>query len=274
MLFVRTVFSIPKMDCPSEEQLIRLALSSESSIKEMKFDLNERTLTVLHSNDPSEVMTRLIPLNLGAHEMQSEQGVEVMAKLSQTEEELQKDAVERRTLVILLLINASMFIVEIIAGFLADSTGLIADSFDMLADALVYSISIFAVGKIASHKKRAARMSGWFQMLLAFFAIFEVIRRFIYGSEPESFFMVGISTLALAANLSCLWLISKHRHGEIHMKASWIFSTNDVLANIGVLTAGILVALTHSRFPDLIIGSLIAFVVFRGAFSILKIARA
>ncbi len=254
--------------------MIRLALSSKLSIKEMTFDLNERTLTVIHSNTPSKIMARLIPLNLGAHELRSEQAVEVTAKLGQTEEELDRDATERRTLVILLLINASMFIVEIIAGFLADSTGLIADSFDMLADALVYSISIFAVGKIASHKKRAARISGWIQMLLALFAIFEVIRRFIYGSEPESFLMMGISTLALTANLTCLWLISKHRHGEVHMKASWIFSTNDVLANIGVLAAGILVALTRSRFPDLIIGGLIAFIVFRGAFSILKLARA
>ena len=266
---VQTVFKVPKMDCPSEEQLVRLALSSEPSVKKINFNLNDRTVTIIHTDLSSKLLSRLAPLNLGAYELQSEQKLDTDESANVSE----KDSVERRTLFILLFINASMFIVEILAGFFADSTGLIADSFDMLADALVYSISIFAVGKALSHKKHAAIISGWFQILLASYALFEVIRRFIHGSEPESGLMIGISVLALSANLGCLWLISKHRHGEVHMKASWIFSTNDVLANIGVVIAGVLVALTDSRIPDLVIGGLIAFIVLRGAFSILKLAR-
>ena len=83
--------------------------------------------------------------------------------------------------------------------------------------------------------------------------------------------MIGISLLALAANVTCLLLIARHRHGGAHMKASWIFSTNDVLANLGVIAAGALVALTGSRLPDLLIGAAVALLVFVGAVRILRL---
>lgn len=83
--------------------------------------------------------------------------------------------------------------------------------------------------------------------------------------------MIGISLLALAGNVSCLLLLVRHRHGGAHMKASWIFSTNDVLANLGVMTAGALVAATGSRLPDLVIGTLVAALVLLGAVRILRL---
>ena len=85
--------------------------------------------------------------------------------------------------------------------------------------------------------------------------------------------MIGISALALIANVSCLFLLSKHKDGEVHMKASWIFSANDVIANIGVIIAGILVMLTGSSIPDLVVGIIVAAVVARGAFSILSLSK-
>lgn len=108
-------------------------------------------------------------------------------------------------------------------------------------------------------------------MALALGALAEVIRRFVMGSEPEPGWMIAVSTVALAANVSCLYLISRHRKGGAHMKASWIFSTNDVLANLGVIGAGLLVAWTQTRFPDLVIGSIIAVIVFTGAIRILRL---
>ena len=83
--------------------------------------------------------------------------------------------------------------------------------------------------------------------------------------------MIGISALALAANVTCLLLLARHRHGGAHMKASWIFSTNDVLANLGIMAAGALVAWTGSRLPDLVIGTLVAALVLLGAVRILRL---
>jgi len=185
-----------------------------------------------------------------------------------------KDQSEKKVLWILLGINAAMFVGEFIGGWLADSTGLIADSLDMLADAGVYGISLYAVGRTLRHKASAAMVSGIFQIMLAFAVVGDVTRRFVVGSEPESGLMAGIALIALIANLTCLILISKHRKGEVHMRASWIFSANDVIANMGVIIAGGLVFLTGSRIPDLVIGFIISVVVLRGGILIVRDARA
>jgi cation diffusion facilitator family transporter len=184
-----------------------------------------------------------------------------------------QDAEQRKVLVRLLAINATMFVVEIVVGLLAQSTGVMADSLDMLADALVYSTGLYAIGRSAATKHRAAFWSGIFQLLLAASILFEVVRRAIYGSEPNSALMMAISVLALVANAYCLKLLSKHRDGEVHMRASWIFSRSDVIANFGVILAGALVAVTDSRWPDLIVGTAIAAVVLHGGREILREAN-
>lgn len=178
-----------------------------------------------------------------------------------------------RVLVTLLVINAAMFVVEVVTGVLAESTGLIADSLDMLADAVVYGIGLYAVGRAASAKIRAAFVSGYFQMALALIVALDVSRRAVFGSEPEPAYMVLIGLIALAANVVCLRLIARHRDGGVHMRASWIFSKNDVIANVGVVVSGGIVFATDSRWPDLIVGFAIACIVFRGALAIIEDAR-
>lgn len=177
---------------------------------------------------------------------------------------------QKRVLVILLAINFTMFIVEMILGIIAESTGLIADSLDMLADATVYSIALYAVGRGANVKLNAALTSGIFQILLSLLVAFDIIRRFIFGSEPESIWMIVVGLIALVANTICLRLISKHKDGEVHMRASWIFSKNDVIANIGIIIAGILVFFTGTRWPDLIIGAVIVWIVLLGGINIIR----
>lgn len=184
-----------------------------------------------------------------------------------------ENAAQRKVLRYLLAVNAVMFAVEVTIGTLANSTALIADSLDMLADAAVYAISLHTVGKSALRKARAASLSGILQITLASLVLVDVIRKFIFGSAPESTLMMGIGLLALIANMFCLWLISKHRHGEVHMRASWIFSKNDVIANVSVIIAGLLVNVFSSRFPDLFIGLGIAVLVLRGGIEIIREAR-
>jgi len=163
-----------------------------------------------------------------------------------------------------------MFLFEFAFGLYAESTGLLADSLDMLADAMVYASALYVIGKTAMAKANSAMLSGALQMLLGFGIIFEVIRRFLYGSEPISTLMIVISLFALVANIACLVLLNKQKQGEIHMRATWIFSKNDVIANLGIITAGILVAYFESALPDLIIGTIISSVVLYGSYQIIS----
>jgi len=184
-----------------------------------------------------------------------------------------KNREQSRVLIMLLSINALMFVAEVTLGFLAESTALIADSLDMLADATVYGIGIYAVAKPVLSKVRAALMSGILQIVLGSAVAVDVIRRFIYGSEPEPLIMLVVGVAALIANLLCMKLIFRHRHGDVHMRASWIFSKNDVIANVGILLAAGLVYVLDSSYPDIVIGLIIALIVVRGGFRIVRDAR-
>ncbi len=151
-----------------------------------------------------------------------------------------KNKAQRKVLRILFVVNATMFIIGIVAGVLARSTALVADSLDMFADAAVFGISLYVVGKSQAKKARAAFLSGVFQTTLACFALVEVFRRAILGSDPESSLMMSIALLSLIANSYCMFLMARHRHEEVHMRSSWIFLSNDVIANLGVIIAGLL----------------------------------
>lgn len=260
----RTEIAMPRMDCPSEERLVRMALDGVEGIVDLRFDLGARTLHVIHRGEPGRVLAKLEPLGLGARVVESVE-VEPAAPAAPTSRD------EASTLRLLLGVNAALFVVEIVAGWLAQSTGLIADSLDMLADAFVYGLGLWAVGRSSARKLRAAHASGVLQALLAASVFADVARRWVVGSAPEPPAMIGISALALAGNVTCLLLLARHRHGGAHMRASWIFSTNDVLANLGVIAAGVLVAATGSRLPDLVIGTILAALVLLGAVRILRL---
>lgn len=255
------------MDCPSEERMIRMALEDADAIENLSFNFSDRTLTIEHKSDPQALLRLIAPLNYGA-KLVSTESITNVSKINQPE----NDEQEFRVLKILFVLNGAMFLIEIVFGVIARSTGLIADSLDMLADASVYGLSMYAVGKARQAKKHAARLSGYLQVILACGALFEVGRRFLLGGEPRGDMMIGIALLALVVNVACMVMLAKHREGEVHMKASWIFSTNDVIANLGVIAAGFLVSWTESQYPDLIIGMIIGLVVLSGAARILKLA--
>ncbi len=194
--------------------------------------------------------------------------------VSVEESELDEAAeLERQTLWILLAINGAMFLIEAVTGYVADAAGLVADSLDMLADASVYAIVLLAVGRSLRLQARAATVSGVLQIALGVGVMVDVMRRLVYGSEPVSALMMGMGLVALAANVTCLILVARHREGGVHMRASYIFSANDVIANVGVIVSGALVWLLGSRLPDLVVGAVIAVIVVRGGFEILREAR-
>lgn len=264
----KTTFKVTKMDCPSEEQMIRMALSHMTSIKLMLFDFKNRQLTVYHTDYHDQILQRLNSLDLGTSIIDSIPAQNHEIKIGNSSDK------EKKLLGQVLAINLSFFALELFTGLVSNSMGLIADSLDMLADSFVYGLALWAVGGTQTRKKIIAKSAGYFQLTLALLGFIEVVRRFV-GLETVPAFqtMIFISFLALIANSFCLFLLQKSKSNEAHMQASMIFTSSDVIANLGVIVAGVLVYLTHSRYPDLIVGAIVFFIVVHGAFKILKLSN-
>ncbi len=263
----KTTFKISKMDCPSEEQMIRMKLEGMDSIQQLSFDIPQRKLTIFHTGEVETFEQSIHDLKLEAS---------LIETIKDVEEPITSHAESNQRTVLwwVLAINFVFFILEMTYGWLSKSMGLVADSLDMLADSIVYGLSLMAVGAALAMKKSVAKLSGYFQMVLAVFGLTEVIRRFVgFDQIPAFQTMIIVSFLALIANSISLYLIQKTNSKEAHMQASMIFTSNDIIINAGVIIAGILVHFTSSRYPDLIIGSVIFLIVIKGAFRILKLAK-
>ncbi len=262
----KTTITIQQMDCPSEEQMIRMKLDGFENIASLAFDIPNRKLDVYHTDDYAPIFAEVDSLQLDASVVESSE-TDGISPTSQHEN-------ERKLLWQVLGINFFFFGLEILMGFLANSMGLVADSLDMLADSIVYGLALFAIGGTVAMKKNVAKASGYFQLVLAIFGITEVIRRFLgFGEVPTFQLMIGISFLALIGNALSLYLLQKSKSEEAHMQASMIFTSNDVIVNIGVILAGVLVFMTNSKLPDLVVGSIVFVIVARGAWRILGIAK-
>jgi Co/Zn/Cd efflux system component len=183
-------------------------------------------------------------------------------------------AAERRVLRIALALNATMAVLGTIGAWWAQSTGLLADALDMLADASAYAIGLVAIGHSASFKRGAARWSGGLLLVLGLGVLAEVGRRAWFGSEPIVWPIIAVALLSLVVNVTVLRLLRPFRTGEVHLRATWIFTRADVVANLGVIIAGGLVLVTGSRYPDLVVGALIGAYVCKEALEILSEARA
>ncbi len=254
------------MDCPSEERMIRMKLEGLTNIESLEFDIPGRTLEVYHTESYDNLLAALDSLDLDTKVVSSGPTDTVSIEDSHRQ--------ERRVLWQVLAINFFFFALEMLTGFIAGSMGLVADSLDMLADSIVYALSLFAVGGTVSRKKNIAGAAGYFQLALAVLGFAEVIRRFMgYGEIPDFHLMIIISLLALAGNAVCLYLLQKAKSQEAHMQASMIFTSNDVIVNLGVILAGVIVYLTASKLPDLTVGTIVFVLVGRGAYRILQLSK-
>jgi len=185
------------------------------------------------------------------------------------------------TLKIVLAINALMFVVELTAGLLGDSVSLVADSLDMLGDALVYGFSLYVVALGAAMKAKAALLKGGIMAAFGLFVLGQAIYRSAFPQLPVYEAIGAIGLLALAANSTCFFLLWRHRADDINMSSVWLCSRNDIIANISVLFAALGVWLTYSGWPDILIGLALAALflhsalhVLREAFTVLKAVRA
>ena len=169
------------------------------------------------------------------------------------------------TLKIVLGINAVMFGIELTAGLVANSVSLIADSLDMLGDALVYGFSIYVVARGARMKAVAALFKGGIMAAFGLFVLGQAVYRVVIPQVPVFEAIGAIGFLALAANSLCLVLLWRHRVDDINMSSVWLCSRNDIIANVSVLFAAVGVWLTRSGWPDILVGLALAALFLRSA---------
>ena len=223
-------------------------------------------MTVFYNGEIDEIEKSVFELNLGGKKISTEQTDKT---------EFSENSNQKKLLWTVLGTNFTFFLIEMTTGIISKSMGLVADSLDMLADSFVYGISLFAVGGTLTRKKQIAKLAGYFQITLAIIGFIEVLRRF-FGDEklPDFWTMIIISIFALIANGICLYILQRSKSKEeVHMKASMIFTSNDMIINLGIIVAGLLVNWLNSSKPDLIIGTIVFVLVIQGAFRILKLSK-
>jgi cation diffusion facilitator family transporter len=183
------------------------------------------------------------------------------------------DALRERqsaTLKIVLVINAVMFVIELLAGMMAGSTALLSDSLDNLGDALTYGLSLYAVSRGLRSKAKVALFKGLLILAAGLFVLSQVAYRIAVPVIPTYETMGLVSLLALSANGTCLAMLWKHREEDINMSSVWECSRNDIASNVAVLLATVGVWLTHSGWPDILIGALLALMFLKSAVKVLK----
>jgi Co/Zn/Cd efflux system component len=180
---------------------------------------------------------------------------------------------QRRVLQAVLAINATMFLLELAAGLLTGSTSVLADSLDMFGDAVVYASSLYVLSQGARSRARVATLKGTIMVLFGVGVLAEAVAKAVSGRVPVAEGMGLVGAAALVANLVCLALLLRHREDDINMRSTWICSRNDIIANVGVLAAAAAVALSGSRWPDVLVGAAIAGLFLWSAFGILREAR-
>ena len=180
---------------------------------------------------------------------------------------------QRRTLLIALVLNAAMFVVEVTTGIIGNSMALVAEGLDNLTDATAYGIAMLAITRGAMFKARAASVTGVVLLLLGVGVLIEVARRAFTGQAPDGLLMLIVATISLAVNATVLRMLGKFREGDVHLRATWIFTRADVIANLALIASGAVVLWTGFRAIDLIVGAGIGCYVIKEAFEILEDAR-
>jgi cation diffusion facilitator family transporter len=170
---------------------------------------------------------------------------------------------------VVMAINLVMFVLEFSAGLWSRSTALMGDSLDMLGDAVVYGFSLYVLHKSERARALAAFLKGGLIVAFGLWVLYAAVGRMLTGAPPVAEAMGAIGLLALAANLACLLLLIRHKDDDLNMKSTWICSRNDIVSNTGVLLAAALVALTRSKWPDILMGLLVSLLFLKSALPIL-----
>lgn len=187
------------------------------------------------------------------------------------QEDLESTAKEhKKTLWIVLIINLLMFFVELVFGILSNSAALLADSLDMLGDAITYGSSIVVVSMSVTKKAKVAFLKAWIMLIFGLVVSAKCIYKAFALEAPDTSMMISVGGLAFLANLTCLILLNRHKNSDINMKSVWICSRNDIIANTSVICAGFAVAYFHTPYPDILVGIGLSVLFIHSALGIFK----
>ena len=179
----------------------------------------------------------------------------------------------RLILWIALIANATMFVVEIIAGVAADSRALQADALDFFGDAANYAISLGVAGLALSWRAKAALVKAATMLVFGLWVIGYAVYGFVAGSNPEPQTMGVIGALALVVNVIVALMLFGYREGDANMRSVWICSRNDAIGNIAVLGAALGVFGTGQAWPDLLVAAIMAGLAIWGSVEVFGQAR-
>ena len=177
---------------------------------------------------------------------------------------------QSKILWIVLGINVSMFALEVTVGLLAGSTALLADSLDMLGDALVYGFSLYVVGRSDKWKASAALIKGVLMAGFGTMVLLQVGISFLFPELPDYRMMGVIGIVALVANGTCLLLLTQHRGDDLNMRSTWLCSRNDIIANVGLVAAAACVFVFGSPLPDLIVALVVTAVFIKSSVYVIQ----
>jgi Co/Zn/Cd efflux system component len=180
---------------------------------------------------------------------------------------------ERRLLIKVTWINLSQVALAGIVGFIINSSGLLGTALDSSGDTAIYLVSLYAVGKSVQAKVRAATFSGIFLSVLGIILLIDVVRKLFEGSEPVGWAMIIVAVINTATNYWIVQLLKSDKKGEVHIRASIIFTDNDMWINLGIVLSGLGVMIFKSSIPDLIVGVVVVLISLRGGWEILRDAR-
>ena len=180
----------------------------------------------------------------------------------------------RRILVWVIAINLVAFGVVSFGGLLAGSASVAANALDFLADGATYAISLWAIGKSVTVRSNTAMVKGLSLGALGLAVLGFAVWRALSGAPPEGFTISGLGAFGVAANLVAAVLLAKYRDGDANVRSVWLCTRNDVIQCIAIVVTGGLVWLTGSRWPDVIVGAVLAVVFLQSAWSIIAQARA
>lgn len=186
------------------------------------------------------------------------------------EEILKLQKKQRKVLIIVLILNAMMFAIEFSYGVISQSTALMADSLDMLGDAIVYALGLYVISKGPKWKAISAVLKGLIMTTFGLYVLFEAVLKIQQDVLPAASIMGPVAVLALLINLICVYLLFSHRDDDINMNSTWICSRNDIVANTSVIGASMLVWYFHSKWPDIIVGLALSGLFLKSAFGVLS----
>ncbi len=180
---------------------------------------------------------------------------------------------KRKTLWVVLWLNVAIAIGFFAVGYFGESIALLAHGLDHSSDAIGYALSLLALTRSRTWKRGAARFSGIMLLIFSAGVIFDAYRRFVEGSDPGGILMMAMAFIAGMVNLYCLRLLQKMENKDVNMRAATTFSFNDFISNGGIIIAGIIVMLTGTNWPDLVVGIAVACIALYGGIEILRDAH-